>query len=85
MEMCDVRTGWSGSSTANRVKALDRDGSALYAVEFYEDRWCPALDDQESSTNWIITETTYISLFHKLAPLLWVMIRIVKYKCLVVF
>jgi hypothetical protein len=48
------------------VKALDCDGNALYAIEFYGDVWCPALNDQESSTNWINTETTYISLFHKL-------------------
>lgn len=37
---------------AIRVKALDCDRNALYAVEFYGDMWRPALDDQESSTNW---------------------------------
>lgn len=36
---------------AIRVKALDCGGNALYAVQFYGDMWCPALDDQESSTN----------------------------------
>jgi hypothetical protein len=62
-EMVQTYVGIGGVKyvkVAIRVTALDCDGNALYAVEFYGDVQCPAVDDQESSSNWIITETTYI-------------------------